>query len=98
MMKTTQKAIRETCATDITNYSFDQANDLTNAHTLRTVAMSFGVYGMNGHCLRMKTGSYIKSLRETVHFSRCAKITLYKPAGGLLAGFSLRPYVPIALA
>ena len=28
MMKTTQKAIRETCATDITNYSFDQANEL----------------------------------------------------------------------
>jgi len=32
----------------------------------------------------MKTGSYIKSRRETVRFSRCAKITLYKPAGGLL--------------
>ena len=26
------------------------------------------------------------------------KITIYKPAGGLLAGFSLLPYVPIALA
>nr|DAL30560.1 MAG TPA_asm: hypothetical protein [Caudoviricetes sp.] len=48
MMKTTQKAIRETCATDITNYSFDQANDLMNTHTLRTVAMSYGVYGING--------------------------------------------------
>lgn len=46
MMKTTQKAIRETCATDITNYSFDQANDLMNTHMLRTVAMSYGVYGI----------------------------------------------------
>ena len=26
------------------------------------------------------------------------KITLYKPADGLLAGFSLFPYIPIALA
>ena len=48
MMKTTQRAIRETCATNITNYSFDQANELMNAHTLRIVAMSYGVYVMNG--------------------------------------------------
>lgn len=41
----------------------------------------------------MKTENYIKSRRGIVHFFRCAKIriTLYKPAGGLLAGFSLRP-------
>ena len=76
MMKTTQKAIRETCATDITNYSFDQANNLMNTHTLRTVAMSYGVYGMNGalaRYLKMKTENYIKSRRGTASCFKCAK-------------------------
>ena len=56
MKKITRKAIRETRAIDITNYSFDQANDLMNAHTLRTVAMSFGVYGMNGALFEDENG------------------------------------------
>ena len=60
MKKTTRKAIRETCATNITNYSFDQANDLMNAHTLRTVAMSFGVYGMNGALFEDENGDLYK--------------------------------------
>ena len=46
MKKTTRKAIRETYAMDITNYNFDQVNELMKAHTLRTVAMCFGVYGI----------------------------------------------------
>ena len=46
----------------------------------------------------MKTGSYIKSRREIVRCSRCAKITFYKPVGDMLTGFFLRPYVPIAPA
>lgn len=73
MMKTTQKAIRETCATNITNYSFDQANDLMNTHTLRTVAMSYGIYGSTARYLKMKTENYIKSRRGTAPCFKCAK-------------------------
>lgn len=72
MMKTTQKAIRETCATDITHYSFDQANDLMNAHTLRTVAMSYGVYGMNGALFEDENGELYKiTARNSTLFQMC---------------------------
>ena len=72
MMKATQKAIRETCAMDITNYSFDQANDLMNAHTLRTIAMSFGVYGMNGALFQDENGELYKiTARNTTLFQMC---------------------------
>ena len=72
MKKTTRKAIRETYAMDITNYSFDQANDLTNAHTLRTVAMSFGVYGMNGALFEDENGELYKiTARNTTLFQMC---------------------------
>ena len=72
MMKTTQKAIRETCATDITNYSFDQANDLMNMHTLRTVAMSYGVYGMNGALFEDENRDLYKiTARNSTLFQMC---------------------------
>ena len=72
MKKTTRKAIRETYAMDITNYSFDQANDLMNAHTLRTVAMSFGVYGMNGALFEDENGELYKiTARNTTLFQMC---------------------------
>ena len=72
MMKTTQKAIRETCAIDITNYSFDQTNDLMHAHTLRTIAMSFGVYGMNGALFEDENGELYKiTARNTTLFQMC---------------------------
>ena len=72
MMKTTRKAIRETYAIDITNYSFDQANELMNAHTLRTVAMSFGVYGMNGALFEDEKGELYKiTARNTTLFQMC---------------------------
>ena len=72
MKKTTRKAIRETYAMDITNYSFDQANDLMNAHTLRTVAMSFGVYGMNGALFEDEKGELYKiTARNTTLFQMC---------------------------
>ena len=72
MKKTTLKEIRETCATDITNYSFDQANDLMNAHTLRTVAMSFGVYGMNGALFEDENGDLYKiTARNSTLFQMC---------------------------
>ena len=72
MMKTTRKAIRETYAMDITNYSFDQANDLMNTHTLRTVAMSFGVYGMNGALFEDENGELYKiTARNSTLFQMC---------------------------
>ena len=72
MKKTTQKSIRETCAMDITNYSFDQANDLMNAHTLRTVAMSFGIYGMNGALFQDENGELYKiTARNGTLFQMC---------------------------
>ena len=72
MKKTTQKVIRKTCAVDITNYSFDQANDLMKAHTLRTVAMSYGVYGMNGALFEDENGELYKiTARNTTLFQMC---------------------------
>ena len=72
MMKTTQKAIRATCAIDITNYSFDQANYLMNTHTLQTVAMSFGVYGMNGALFQDENGELYKiTARDSTLFQMC---------------------------
>ena len=72
MKKTTRKAIRATCAIDITNYSFDQANYLMNTHTLRTVAMSFGVYGMNGALFEDENGELYKiTARNNTLFQMC---------------------------
>ena len=72
MMKTTQKAIRETCAIDITNYNFDQANDLMHAHTLQTIAMSYGVYGMNGALFEDENGELYKiTARNSTLFQMC---------------------------
>ena len=72
MMKTTQKAIRETCATDITNYNFDQAEELMKVHTLRTVAMSYGVYGMNGALFEDENMDLYKiTARNSTLFQMC---------------------------
>ena len=72
MKKTTRKAIRETYAIDITNYSFDQANELMNKHTLRTVAMSFGVYGMNGALFEDENRDLYKiTARNSTLFQMC---------------------------
>ena len=72
MMKITKKAIRETSAIDITNYSFDQVNELMNTHTLRTVAMSFGVYGMNGALFEDENGELYKiTARNSTLFQMC---------------------------
>ena len=72
MKKTTRKAIRETYAMDITNYSFDQANELMNTHTLRIIAMSFGVYGMNGALFEDENGELYKiTARNSTLFQMC---------------------------
>ena len=72
MKKTTRKAIRETYAMDITHYSFNQVNELMTAHTLRTIAMSFGVYGMNGALFEDEKGELYKiTSRNTTLFQMC---------------------------
>ena len=72
MMKTTQKAIRETRATDITNYSFEQADELMNKHNLQIVAMSYGVYGMNGALFEDENGELYKiTARNSTLFQMC---------------------------
>ena len=72
MMKTTRKAICETYAMDITNYSFDQANELMNKHNLQIVAMSFGVYGMNGALFKDENGELYKiTARNSTLFQMC---------------------------
>ena len=72
MKKTMQKVIHETCATDITNYSFDQVNELMKAHTLQTIAMSFGVYGMNGALFEDENGELYKiTARNSTLFQMC---------------------------
>ena len=72
MKKITRKTIREACAMDITNYSFDQVNELMNAHNLQTVAMSFGVYGMNGALFQDENGELYKiTARNTTLFQMC---------------------------
>lgn len=72
MMKTTQKAIRETCAMNITNFNFDQINELSARHTLRTVAMSYGVYGMNGALFEDENGDLYKiTVRNSALFQLC---------------------------
>lgn len=70
MMKTTQKALREHVragiAQDITNYSFEQANALHRSHSLDTVAVSCGVYGLNGALLKDENGNlYAITARNT---------------------------------
>ena len=72
MKKTTRKAIRETYAMDITKYSFDKANELMKAHNLQTVAMSFGIYGMNGALFEDENGELYKiTARNTTLFQMC---------------------------
>ena len=72
MKKITRKTIRETYAMDITNYSFDQANELMNKHTLRTIAISFGVYGMNGALFQDEKGDLYKiTARNSTLFQMC---------------------------
>ena len=72
MKKTTRRAIRETYAMDIMNYSFDQANELMNKHTLRTVAMSYCVYGMNCALFEDENGDLYKiTARNSTLFQMC---------------------------
>lgn len=60
MMRTTQKALRQNVAAgithDITGYEFEEAKALYNAHVLETIAVSVGVYGLNGALIRDEEG------------------------------------------
>ena len=73
MKTTTKKEIREYIllglAHDITNYNFDQAEQLRKAHALDVVAVSRGVYGMTGALLRDETGElYAITARNSTLF------------------------------
>lgn len=61
MIKTTQKALKRHVAAgiahDITRYSFEEAAALHRAHTLETIAVSVGVYGLNGALLKDESGT-----------------------------------------
>ena len=70
MIKTTQKALKKHVtagiAHDITRYSFEEAEALHRAHGLETIAVSSGVYGLNGALLRDENGKlYAITARNT---------------------------------
>lgn len=60
MIKTTQKALKRHVAAgtaqDITLYSFEEAAALQRAHSLEAIAVSSGVYGLNGALLKDENG------------------------------------------
>lgn len=60
MIKTTQKALKRHVAAgiaqDITLYSFEEAAALHRAHSLESIAVSSGVYGLNGALLKDENG------------------------------------------
>ena len=70
MIKTTQKALKKYVAAgiahDITRYSFEEAEALYRAHNLETIAVSSGVYGLNGALLKDENGKlYAITARNT---------------------------------
>lgn len=70
MIKTTQKALKKYVsagiAHDITRYSFEEAETLRLAHSLETIAVSSGVYGLNGALLKDENGKlYAITARNT---------------------------------
>ena len=65
MIKTTQKEIKNTNARDITA-------DSKNYGSLDVIAMSFGVYGMNGALLKNEKGELFKiTARASNLFKYC---------------------------
>ena len=70
MIKTTQKALKKHVAAgiaqDITLYSFEEADALHRAHSLEVIAVSSGVYGLNGALLKDENGKlYAITARNT---------------------------------
>ena len=73
MKKTTKKEIREYVrlglAQDITVYDFDQAEQLRKDHALDVIAVSRGVYGINGALLQDENGErYAITARNSTLF------------------------------
>lgn len=60
MIRTNQKALKRHVAAgiahDITQYTFEEAAALHRVHTLETIAVSVGVYGLNGALLKDESG------------------------------------------
>ena len=73
-MKYNQKQIKnmvtDGLAKDITNYDFDTMKNFLHSHTLDTIAVSSGMYGMNGCLLKdIETGDvYAITTRNSALF------------------------------
>ena len=70
MIKTTQKALKKHVtvgiAKDITRYNSEEAEALHRAHSLDTIAVSSGIYGLNGALLKDENGKlYAITARNT---------------------------------
>ena len=70
MIKTTQKSLKKYVAAgiaqDITRYSFEEAEALYRVHSLETIAVSSGIYGLNGALLKDENGKlYAITARNT---------------------------------
>ena len=70
MIKTTQKALKKHVAAgiaqDITQYSFEEADALYRTQNLETIAVSSGIYGLNGALLKDENGKlYAITARNT---------------------------------
>ena len=70
MIKTTQKALKKHVAVgiakDITQYSFEEADALCRTHNLEIIAISSGIYGLNGALLKDENGKlYAITARNT---------------------------------
>ena len=66
-MKTTQRDIRQcVCDIDVTGWSAaDLYNLLDDDGVLRTVATSYGTYGVNGVVVQLLSGKIVKSVGRT---------------------------------
>lgn len=60
MQKVTQRFIKNFDAIDITNWSFNQLQELYRNTLLDRVYISIGTYGMNGGILKDNKGNFYK--------------------------------------
>ena len=70
MIKITQKALKKYVAAgiahDVTLYNFEEADAFYKAHSLETIAVSRGVYGLNGALIKDENGKlYAITARNT---------------------------------
>lgn len=66
-MKTTQREIRQcACDIDVTGWSDEDVYNLFDDDgVLRTIATSYGTYGVNGVVVQLMSGKIVKSVGRT---------------------------------